>query len=158
MKSTNQEIRWRIARLARRRRLLTMAVLNGELSREEADLLQPTDLLRLQALAAATPCKRTIYNTLSALALVALQTAPAFAGGSGLEVETALNPFVIFFVSFVMPVIGIAALVGAGVAFISGGARAVGNVAVILLGVAFVGFAVPIAASRFGLTQGALLW
>jgi hypothetical protein len=58
----------------------------------------------------------------------------------------------------VMPVIGIAALVGAGVAFISGGARAVGNVAVILLGVAFVGFAVPIAASRFGLTQGALLW
>lgn len=102
-----------------------------------------------------SPNKRALAVILSAF--VMLQAAPALAGGSGLQIETALNPFVLFFINFLMPIIGIAALVGAGVAFIAGGARAVGNVAVMLIGIAFVGFAVPMAASYFGLTQGALI-
>lgn len=112
---------------------------------------------RFPRLRAFTPSKRTIGTVAIALALVALQTAPAFAGGSGLEIEAPLNRWVQFFILFVMPIIGVAALVGAGVAFVSGGARAVGNVAVILLGVAIIGFAVPIAASSFRLTQGAMI-
>lgn len=40
------EIQWRLARLARRRRIITTAALRGELSREESDFLKPSASIR----------------------------------------------------------------------------------------------------------------
>lgn len=135
--SETDAVAWRFARLARRRRLLTMAALEGKLTTDEADFLKPTGFKRLRD-------KFTQAGTAvaAAVSLLAVTGNEALAGGSGLQIETALQPWWIFltnvvpwWASTVAIVLGAIVLMFAG--FGQGGSRMVSALsgAIIAVGV-----------------------
>lgn len=154
MKTTRSEIHWRLARLARRRRLLTMAALDGSLSPEDERLLQPVSgirRLKKELAQAATAAS-------AALAFLAVTGNEALAGGSGLQIETSLQPWwqfltgtVPWWASTVAIVVGAVILMFSG--FGQGGSRIVSALAGAVIAVGAVTWVV----GSVGATQTALL-